>query len=101
MLPDVAHLTIANEDPLSVVKDNLDKIVAIHLKDWSPEFGRSYHFYSRGFCELGYGIVEFEALIEILREKNFKGWLVVEQDYSEEPNKSAKKSRDFLEALGV
>jgi len=44
------HLSlIAGEDVRKVIEDNIDRIVAVHLKDWTSEFGRSYQFYSRGF----------------------------------------------------
>lgn len=42
LLPDIAHLTVAGENVATVLDRNFDKLAAVHLKDWSPEFGRAF-----------------------------------------------------------
>jgi sugar phosphate isomerase/epimerase len=97
-LPDTAHLTVAGENVLEVLRRNYDRIDSVHLKDWSAEYGRAYHFYSRGFVELGKGDVEPDAIVRFLQERGYKGWLVVEQDAAEDPYESARQSREWLRA---
>jgi signal transduction histidine kinase/sugar phosphate isomerase/epimerase len=79
---DTAHLTIAGEDPVRAIDVLWDRIVAVHLKDWSPEFGRSAHRYARGFVELGTGSVDLHGVMEALKKKRYDRWIVIEQDYS-------------------
>ena len=78
-LPDTAHLTIAGDSPAHAVSLWRERLAAVHLKDWTPIYGRSSHRYARGFVELGTGIVNFEMLFERLLLINYSGWLVIEQ----------------------
>jgi sugar phosphate isomerase/epimerase len=101
-LPDTAHLTVAGESVIDLLVriekeyGNLSRVVAVHLKDWTAEFGRAYHFYSRGFVNLGDGDVHPEHIVNHLKSRNYCGWLVVERDYSDKPVESARHSRDWL-----
>ena len=101
LLPDVAHLAVAGDDVLAVLEENIASIVAVHLKDWSPEFGRAFPFYSRGFVELGTGRVPIRETVAFLKKVAFEGWVVVEQDYASNPQLSAQRSRAFLQDLGL
>jgi sugar phosphate isomerase/epimerase len=95
-LPDTGHLAVAGENVLDVLKQNYDRVIAVHLKDWIADYGRAYQFYSRGFVELGQGDVELSQIIEFLKSKRFGGWLVVEQDTTRDPCASARASRTWL-----
>jgi sugar phosphate isomerase/epimerase len=95
-LPDTAHLTVAGEDVVAVLMRNYHRIAAIHLKDWTAEFGRAYQFYSRGFTELGKGDVLLHRIMRFLKERAYHGWLVVEQEAAENPPQSAAVSRLWL-----
>jgi inosose dehydratase len=95
-LPDTAHLTVAGENVIEVLRRNYDRIIAVHLKDWSAEYGRAYHFYSRGFVELGSGDVYPDEIVSFLQGKGYQEWLVVEQDAPNDPEKSARSSREWL-----
>ena len=78
---DTAHLVIVGDDPVKAVGTlGKDRLLAVHLKDWSPEFGRASHRYARGFIELGQGVVDFLSVFEELKAIEYAGWLVVEQD---------------------
>ena len=101
-LPDTAHLVVAGEDPMRVISNNLGWLAAVHLKDWTAEFGRSYPFYSRGFIELGQGNVPVLDVVQMLLAHDYRGWLMVEQDATANPAASAKQSRQWLrEQTGV
>lgn len=79
-VPDTAHITIIGDDSVKAIRLWKDRIAAIHLKDWSPEFGRSAHSYARGFAEPGGGVVNLEDVLKTLRDINYSGWLIAEQD---------------------
>jgi signal transduction histidine kinase/sugar phosphate isomerase/epimerase len=89
LLPDTAHLTIADDDPVLAVNEFFDRLAAVHLKDWTPAYGRYSHRYSQGFVSLGQGVVKLREVLQALTEKNYQGWVVVEQD---SPDPSAAES---------
>jgi sugar phosphate isomerase/epimerase len=95
-LPDTAHLTVAGEDIVQIVDRYFDRIEAIHIKDWTGEWGRAYAFYSRGFTELGTGDVRLLDVLRLLKSRNYRKWLVIEQDTSDNPLESATRSRNWL-----
>ncbi len=83
-LPDTALLTIAGDDPVEAIQRAFQlgkgRLVGVHLKDWSPEYGHAAHRYAYGFTELGTGIIELEAVLRELQQSHFTGWMIVEQD---------------------
>lgn len=95
-LPDTAHLTVAGEDALDVITRHYDRIKAIHLKDWTAEFGRAYQFYSKGFVELGEGDVPLKEILTYLRDRRYDGWMIVEQDHSKNCTDTIQQCRDWL-----
>jgi len=101
LLPDSAHQQIAGEPFLDVLEKHYDKLTAIHLKDWTPEYGRSYQFYAQGFVALGEGDVPLTKIIEYLRSRKYSGWAIVEVDVMENPFDIARKCRDWLRTQGV
>ena len=117
---DTAHLMIAGDDPLDALRQvysldpqlGIPKIPAVHLKDWTAEFGRTSHRYAQGFVELGKGELgktdpgsqesKLDLLLIELLKLQYNGWLVVEQDWTDRnPHICARESRDYLvESLG-
>jgi len=56
------------------------------------------------FCELGEGDVDFKAIVNILKDRNYTGWIVVEQDVLPgmgNPRLYAKANRMYLKTLGL
>jgi inosose dehydratase len=90
-----------------------ERIWHVHFKDCQPHVagqaraGGWDYFTAIGhgvFCELGKGSVPFSALAEQLRAKDYRGWIVVEQDILPgmgSPRASAQRNRDFLKAVGL
>ena len=98
-LPDTAHLTIAGANLMELLENNLPRIIAVHLKDWASEFGRSYQFYSRGFgVRFGHGDVRLADTIEFLKSHKYNKWVVVEQDVADDPAEAAHLCRNWLRA---
>ncbi|MBM4436609.1 MAG: TIM barrel protein [Actinobacteria bacterium] len=111
LAPDTGYLFYAGVDPVAFVKRHRARIHYLTLKDVDGRL-RDEHLAKRGdfetfvqqggFCELGTGDVELDAVVEALRAAPFDGWLVVDQDHtSREPVASAQISRDYLAGLGL
>ncbi|MBN9118564.1 MAG: TIM barrel protein [Planctomycetes bacterium] len=79
-LPDTAHLYIAGHDPVRAIRDHLGRLAGVHLKDWTPLYGWSYHRYARGFTELGKGDVPLADVVRLVAEDGRCPWLVTELD---------------------
>ncbi|GAB4461900.1 MAG: hypothetical protein OHK0029_27880 [Armatimonadaceae bacterium] len=101
-MPDTAHLHIVGDDgekALSAVP--MERIAAVHLKDWDLAFGRSYHRYARGFCPLGTGNAPIGRVLAALRRMNYTGWLVIEKDYSRtSPQDTVLRAVEWLAERG-
>jgi signal transduction histidine kinase/sugar phosphate isomerase/epimerase len=84
MLPDTAHLTIAQENPAESISIHRKYLAAVHLKDWVPYYGRYSQRYAQGFRPLGEGdgTVNLDEVLRTLDEIDYDGWVVVEQDHS-------------------
>jgi inosose dehydratase len=57
------------------------------------------------FCEPSQGMVDFIAFRDVLREINFDGWAIVEQDMYpapfDKPLPIARRTRDYLRETGI
>ncbi len=102
-LPDSAHLTIAGDLPADALRRaGANRLAAVHVKDWTPEYGRSKHRYARGFTALGQGSVDFEGFFIALREIGFDGWVVFEQgSATTSPAQHVHQSTRWLQKRGV
>jgi inosose dehydratase len=90
-----------------------ERIRHIHFKDCQPQVaGRAraegwdyFEAVRQGvFCELGQGSVDFGAVAAWLRERDYRGWIVVEQDVLPgmgTPKASAQRNRDCLRMIGL
>ena len=74
---------MAEDDPVAAVKKYhaSDRLAAVHIKDWKPDYGRWSHRYAHGFCLPGEGIVPIEKVMNTLDEIGFGGWVILEQDH--------------------
>lgn len=110
--PDIGHLAWAGDDVISYIRDYLPAITTLHVKDIDPAVlaegvakGWDYaQFSDHGiFTELGQGFVDVPALVDILRDASFQGWIVVETDVTQLPTalESATISRAYLRSLGL
>lgn len=115
---DTGHHTYGSgkNDP-KVVLEGLElfaeRIWYVHFKDCQPQIvdrarkeGWDYFEAVRQgvFCELGQGCVDFPAVLNWLKQRDYNGWVVVEQDVLPgmgSPKESARRNREYLRALGV
>jgi inosose dehydratase len=111
LLFDSGHMTFAGGDAVEMLKKHVARVCHVHCKDVRPEVvklarNRNWSFLESvingAFTVPGDGAVDFPALIEILRDNGYEGWLVVEaeQDPAVAPSyQYADKGFRTLEAL--
>ena len=110
---DTGHIVYGGGDPLSVFNAHRDRVWHVHFKDCDAAVAASARQQKLGylaavrkrlFCELGAGVCDFKGVTAALRNANYNGWIVVEQDVFPgygSPKESARKSRDYLRSLGL
>jgi len=108
---DVGHALCGGVDPIAVVHDYPQRIAYIHLKDVDggvldgvrrDGVGFDDAIRRRVFTELGRGRLDVPGLLQALRQIDYDGWLMVEQDSTWlAPADSARASREYLRGLGV
>ena len=101
------------KDVIGMLQKHWNRIWHVHFKDFSDELAASsakhnwdyFQSVRNGvFCELGKGSVDFEAVIQFLKNKNYEGWIVVEQDVLPgmgNPKKCAENNRKYLQGKGL
>jgi len=115
---DTGHYTYGSgSNDSEVVLEGLERFAEriwyMHFKDCHPEIAdrarrEGWDYFEsirRGvFCELGQGCVDFSAVLNLLRQQNYNGWVVVEQDVLPgmgSPKQSAQRNREYLRAKGI
>jgi inosose dehydratase len=68
---DTGHLLAAGGDPLAVLDRWGGRVRHVHVKDARAD---------GSFCRLGDGRLDLDAFVDALRELDYEGWIVVEQD---------------------
>lgn len=95
---DTAHMTLAGMNPLEMIREYQDRVTHLHLKDIDPRkkksvIGERIEFYTACadnlFCQMGDGEIDFKALRQVLKEIDYDGWCIVEQDCA--PNAETRK----------
>lgn len=93
--------------------DYTNRIWYVHFKDCSPAVMAQakeqkwdyFEAVAQGvFCELGKGGVDFPAVTEWLRQRNYNGFVTVEQDVLPgmgTPKASAARNREYLHSIGL
>jgi inosose dehydratase len=96
-----------------VLKRYAERISYIHFKDCHPGIAaqsrREKWEYLKSlrmgvFCELGMGCVDFKGVLDWLKQRNYTGWVLVEQDVLPgmgSPKESALRNRQFLRSIGL
>ena len=109
---DMGHYMFGGGDPLNALKKHKERIWHVHFKDCHPEIaaqsGKEEWDYFKSvangvFCELGKGAVNFREIVQELKDQNYFGWIVVEQDVLPgmgDPKTCAQRNRDFIRKLG-
>ena len=112
MGPDTGHLAWGGVDVIAFCQKYLDSIKTMHLKDIDEavlQQGQQAEwdyrtFVEHGiFAELGQGFIDIPAVLDLLANAGFAGWLIVETDVTQQPTAldSAVLSRNYLKTLGL
>jgi inosose dehydratase len=118
LLLDTGHYVYGGGDPVALMQERGDRIRYLHYKDLDAVKMASIRAnridmrtaWRQGvFVPLGKGCIDFPALTRILRERDYSGWIIVEQDtvadddgrLDPDPFVSARESRDYLKGLGL
>jgi inosose dehydratase len=106
---DVGHHIVGGGNPVADLRSLGDRVNHVHLKDVDPDVLadlRAGRFDGVGdairnglFTELGAGILDLDGVIEALGQRDYDGWLMVEQDRGfGPPSESAAIGRRVLAA---
>lgn len=110
---DMGHYAFGGGDPVEALQKYYNRIWHVHFKDFDPKVGQAarenhYDYFKsveQGvFCELGKGNVDFGSIVNILNEKGYDDWIVVEQDVLPgmgSPKTCAAHNRQFIKSLGL
>jgi inosose dehydratase len=74
-LADTGHIASGGTDAAAVCRKYRSRLECVHLKDFSPKGGQSV---KAGNATLGEGIVDFTAVIDVLRNTGFTGYVMSE-----------------------
>ena len=110
---DTAHCLYGGGDPVAVSRRWGERLKYLHLKECDYSVletvrAQGWDYFKAVemdvFPELGLGSVDFDALLMVLRELDFEGWAVVEQDILPDrgldPLASARRNLSFLRQKG-
>ncbi|MDQ4077486.1 MAG: TIM barrel protein [Chloroflexota bacterium] len=110
---DTGHYRFGGGDSLEGIERHWERIWHVHFKDHDPEVAArsrregwdAVQSIEHGvFCELGQGDIDFPAILAKLKELEYEGWIVVEQDVLPgmgSPKQSAQRNRDYLQQIGL
>jgi inosose dehydratase len=97
---DTGHLTLGGGDAVQIISDYFPRLAEVHLKDTYAKFRGNketptpeMHAQASVYHNFGAGGVDFPGVFKVLREKHFKGWVVMDVD-------GPRKGDDGIEALG-
>ena len=100
LTPDTGHLCLGGMDPVQVMSDYLPRIAEVHLKDTYAKYRgnnatptREQHTKASVYHNMGGGGVDFVAVMKLLRDQHYKGWVVLDMD-------GPREGDDGFEAIG-
>ena len=108
---DTGHYRYGGGDALDGIMRHADRTWHVHFKACSPQvMARAralewdYFAATRAglYCELDQGDIDFQAILEELNRRSYRGWIVVEQDVlpgTGTPLESARRNREHLRGL--
>ena len=96
---DVGHYLVGGGDPVEALRRLGERVTHVHLKDVDPIVledlrsgaldGLGQAVRARIFTELGAGILDLLGCLRALADRDYAGWLMVEQDSSWAPPSEA------------
>lgn len=105
-LLDIAHMQAAGGDPVKLTRDYINRLIYPHFKDVVIHPSGPASLDGKppqpkyDFVELGQGRVNIPAVLQIMKDYRFKGWIIIELDKSptgRTPKESAAISKKYVE----
>ncbi len=97
---DTGHLVLAKQDPVSFLRQWADRVAWMHCKDVRTKDVSAVDSpgvrWQDQFTTLGTGVVDFPHVLRVLEQHQYGGWLIVEQDVSSDPRRTARESLSYL-----
>jgi len=103
---DTGHLYYAGMDPLIWLEKYFSRIDYLHFKDVNPQIfasglKRELDFFSACaegvMCPLGQGAIDYPAIRAFLAERDYQGWITIEQE--RDPRNVGSSLRDVTASL--
>ncbi len=111
---DTGHHAYCGKDPVSFMRRHHERIPYLHLKSVQRELQKEVEegkipfataVSMDMFCEPSKGVVDFLAFRDLLREIDYEGFAIVEQDMFpapfDKPLPIAKRTRTYLREIGI
>lgn len=109
LLYDTGHIAVSDGDYMSLLNDNLDRVVHVHFKDVrkakekeNRDQGLTFKqsFLNGMFTVPGDGDLDFKPVFKALTNHHYKGWIIVEAE--QDPDKAnpleyALKAKDYID----
>lgn len=92
--PDSGHIVRGGQDLLTCLRTHLSRITHLHLKDANAD---------REWVGLGEGLCDFAAVLALLAETGYDGWVVGEEESAaarQDGVAAVRRNRAYLRALG-
>jgi inosose dehydratase len=95
LLYDTGHCVFSGGDPLALIKRHVDRVVHVHCKDARPAILQKARVEDMSFMGAvlagiftvpGDGFIGYPAILSVLAEHGYSGWLVVEAE--QDPKKA-------------
>ena len=109
----MGHHAYRGGNPVAFLQKHRDRIPYLHLKSVDPEKQRKVDEENIPFaaavamdmfCEPSAGVVDFPALLELLKRIDYDGYAIVEQDMYpapfDKPFPIAKRTLEYLREIG-
>jgi hypothetical protein len=108
LLFDTGHFAFAGENPVEAVEKYVHRIRHVHLKDMRPDVVAQVKAEHMSFLDAvragaftvpGDGCIDFPSIFKVLKENDYKGWMIVEaeQDPAKaNPLEYAIKARAYI-----
>lgn len=109
LLYDTGHLVFSEEDPIVVLREYINRIKHVHLKDIREDVVKTVKQKEMSFLQAvklgaftvpGDGDIGFKPVFNILAENNYEGWLLVEAEQDParaNPLEYAIKARKYIQ----
>jgi inosose dehydratase len=111
---DTGHHAYRGGDPVRLMRKYHQRIPYLHIKSVDADIQRKVA--AEGivwaeavamdmFCDLSRGAIDFAAFRDVLRDVNYDGWAIVEQDMYpapfDKPLPIARRNRQYLREIGI